>query len=121
MLTPENGESHENTLVEEAIFGRHLGDIPCCKQRSRPACPKNLPWTVHAAAGALAGPVGQPHTERRPERDAGLLRIKPTHPLSKEHIEGHCPIRCDTVGAGWIDHGIIENGFNSFDQWPASC
>ena len=64
MLTRENGESHEHTLVEEAIFDVTLVKfLVVSKEAAQPA--RKLAMGVEPAAGALAGPVCQPHAERR--------------------------------------------------------
>jgi hypothetical protein len=55
MLTRENGESHENTLVEEAIFDVTLVKfLVVSKEAAEPA--RKLAMGVEPAAGALAGP-----------------------------------------------------------------
>ena len=56
MLTRENGESHENTLVEEAIFDVALVKfLVVSKEAVQPA--RKLAMGVEPAARALAGPV----------------------------------------------------------------
>jgi len=77
MLTRENGESHENTLVEEAIFDVTLVKfLVVSKEAVQPA--RKLAMGVEPAARALAGPVCQPHTQSV-ARTRRWLRTDQTH------------------------------------------
>ena len=70
MLMPNNGASHEITLLEEAIFDVTLATFLVVNKEAAATfqATRKLamgPWAVDAAAGALAVPVGQAPTERR--------------------------------------------------------
>ena len=88
MPMPNNGASHEITLLEEAIFDVTLATFLVVNKEAAgkfQAARKLWPWAMDAAAGALAAPVGQAPTERR--QNAMLLcnnvrvspHIRPKH------------------------------------------
>ena len=102
MLTRKNGESHENTLVEEAFFDVTLVKfLVVSKEAVQPA--RKLAMGVEPAARALAGPVCQPHTERRQNATLAAHGSNPHIRLNAPTFQRapHSPTRCDC--RSWIE------------------
>jgi hypothetical protein len=108
MLMPNNGASHEITLLEEAIFDVTLATFLVVNKEAagKFQAARKLAMGGDAAAGALAAPVGQAPTERR--QNAKLLcnnvRVSPHIRLSTRAFQrGHrngTVLQGVTAGAG---------------------
>jgi hypothetical protein len=88
MLMPNNGASHEITLLEEAIFDVTLATFLVVNKEAAGKFQDARKLAMGGGCGGgCAGCAGWSGAYgASPERDAGCVRIKPTHPLKRTHV-----------------------------------